>query len=55
MRSCVTPVGVPQGVTTIEGLSRDRRRTRSQKAWVELNVPQCGYCQAGRSWPRRRC
>ena len=45
VRSCVTPVARAQGraVTTIEGLADHPL----QKAWVELNVPQCGYCQAG--------
>jgi isoquinoline 1-oxidoreductase alpha subunit len=33
-------------IVTIEGLSRDSS-TRVQKAWVELDVPQCGYCQSG--------
>jgi aerobic-type carbon monoxide dehydrogenase small subunit (CoxS/CutS family) len=49
IRSCVTPVSAldPQKkVTTIEGLSADRSHP-VQKAWVELDVPQCGYCQAG--------
>ena len=48
VRSCVTPVsaiGVKK-VTTIEGLSRDRSHP-VQKAWIELDVPQCGYCQSG--------
>jgi isoquinoline 1-oxidoreductase alpha subunit len=47
-RSCVTPTSAAQGaaVTTIEGLSRDGTHPL-QRAWVELDVPQCGYCQAG--------
>jgi isoquinoline 1-oxidoreductase subunit alpha len=47
-RSCVTPVGSVAGkaVTTIEGLSTDRGHP-VQKAWIELDVPQCGYCQSG--------
>ncbi|WP_206486250.1 (2Fe-2S)-binding protein [Thalassotalea sp. G2M2-11] len=47
-RSCVTPVGVLAGksITTIEGLSEDGSHPL-QKAWLENNVPQCGYCQAG--------
>jgi isoquinoline 1-oxidoreductase subunit alpha len=47
-RSCVTPlaaVGV-RAVTTIEGLSQDRSHP-VQRAWIELDVPQCGYCQSG--------
>ena len=48
MRSCVTPVGsaANKAVTTIEGLSADGSHPL-QKAWVEVDVPQCGYCQAG--------
>ena len=47
-RSCVTPVGSVAGksVTTIEGLSSDRSHPL-QRAWIELDVPQCGYCQSG--------
>jgi isoquinoline 1-oxidoreductase alpha subunit len=49
MRSCVTPVGsVARGrVTTIEGLARDGRLHPVQQAWIDEDVPQCGYCQAG--------
>src|SRR5205807_1865421 len=48
VRACVTPVSRANGkkVTTIEGLSPDGSHPL-QKAWVELGVPQCGYCQAG--------
>src|SRR5467141_3261163 len=48
IRSCVTPVNTvgARRVTTIEGLSPDRSHP-VQKAWVELDVPQCGYCQSG--------
>lgn len=47
-RSCVIPVEVVDGasITTIEGLS-DQSKHPLQRAWLELNVPQCGYCQAG--------
>jgi isoquinoline 1-oxidoreductase subunit alpha len=48
-RSCVTPVGSLTGdqkVVTIEGLSPDASHP-VQKAWIELDVPQCGYCQTG--------
>ncbi|MBW8812910.1 MAG: (2Fe-2S)-binding protein [Caulobacterales bacterium] len=47
-RSCLLPAQAVQGmeITTIEGLSPDGRHPL-QTAWVELNVPQCGYCQAG--------
>jgi len=48
VRSCVTPVSAVRGrkVTTIEGLSRDSSHP-VQRAWIELDVPQCGYCQSG--------
>lgn len=47
-RSCVIPVQAVEGaeVVTIEGLS-DSGDHILQKLWVELNVPQCGYCQSG--------
>ncbi|ATG89807.1 (2Fe-2S)-binding protein [Methylomonas koyamae] len=47
-RACVTPVGEVgrRQVTTIEGLSKNGDHPL-QKAWQELDVPQCGYCQAG--------
>ncbi len=48
VRSCVTPVSAAGGkrVTTIEGLSADNSHP-VQRAWIELDVPQCGYCQSG--------
>jgi aerobic-type carbon monoxide dehydrogenase small subunit (CoxS/CutS family) len=48
VRSCVLPVGAVAGraITTIEGLSADRSHA-VQKAWLEIDVPQCGYCQSG--------
>ena len=48
VRACMTPVRRAQGrsVTTIEGLSADGSHPL-QRAWVELAVPQCGFCQAG--------
>jgi isoquinoline 1-oxidoreductase alpha subunit len=48
MRSCVAPVAAMSGrkVTTIEGL-RSRAAKAVQKAWVDLDVVQCGYCQSG--------
>jgi isoquinoline 1-oxidoreductase alpha subunit len=48
MRSCVYPVSAAAGkkVTTIEGLSTDRSHP-IQQAWIEHQVPQCGYCQSG--------
>jgi aerobic-type carbon monoxide dehydrogenase small subunit (CoxS/CutS family) len=47
VRSCQTQISnVNQPVTTIEGLSADGSHAL-QKAWMEVDVPQCGYCQAG--------
>jgi isoquinoline 1-oxidoreductase alpha subunit len=48
VRSCVTPVRAVAGkrVTTVEGLSRDRSHP-VQRAWLQVQVPQCGYCQPG--------
>src|ERR1700687_4389179 len=47
-RSCITPVSSVAGkkITTIEGLSADASHP-VQKAWIEIDVPQCGYCQSG--------
>jgi aerobic-type carbon monoxide dehydrogenase small subunit (CoxS/CutS family) len=47
-RSCVLPLSAVAGrsITTIEGLSKDRSHA-VQKAWLEIDVPQCGYCQSG--------
>ncbi|HUP29642.1 MAG TPA: (2Fe-2S)-binding protein [Usitatibacter sp.] len=47
VRSCVTPVGTvgAKKVVTIEGLGKGL--TKVQKAWIDHEVPQCGYCQAG--------
>ena len=47
-RSCVLPWSAVAGksITTIEGLSRDRSHA-VQRAWLEIDVPQCGYCQSG--------
>lgn len=47
-RSCVTPVSAVAGreVTTIEGLSSNGEHP-VQQAWIELDVPQCGFCQSG--------
>jgi isoquinoline 1-oxidoreductase alpha subunit len=48
VRSCVLPLKAVEGkrVTTIEGLSKDRSHP-AQRAWIESDVPQCGYCQSG--------
>jgi isoquinoline 1-oxidoreductase alpha subunit len=47
-RACLTPISAvgTQAVTTIEGLSAEGTHP-AQVAWLELDVPQCGYCQAG--------
>ena len=48
IRSCSTPISMVAGkkVTTIEGLSPDRSHP-VQRAWIDEDVPQCGYCQSG--------
>jgi isoquinoline 1-oxidoreductase alpha subunit len=48
VRSCSLPLSAAAGrsVTTIEGLSADRRHPL-QQAWIDEQVPQCGYCQSG--------
>ena len=49
IRSCITPIAAAAGkkVNTIESMEGDNVGRAVQKAWVELNVAQCGYCQAG--------
>jgi len=49
IRSCVTPVAAASGkaVTTIEGLGTSDGLNPVQQAWIEEQVPQCGYCQSG--------
>ena len=49
IRSCVTPVSVAdqQEVTTIEGLATNGELHPLQQAWIDEQVPQCGYCQSG--------
>src|SRR2546422_3338699 len=48
-RSCVTPISAAaqRKITTVEGIGADRVGKAVQTAWVEVGVPQCGYCQAG--------
>ena len=48
-RSCIMPVSSVEGatVTTIEGLAGGGALTPVQQAWLDLQVPQCGYCQSG--------
>jgi isoquinoline 1-oxidoreductase alpha subunit len=49
VRSCSVPVSAVQGtkITTIEGLAVNGVLTKVQKAWLDHEVPQCGYCQSG--------
>ena len=49
MRSCSFPVSAAVGkkITTIEGLAQGKELHKVQKAWLEHDVPQCGYCQSG--------
>jgi isoquinoline 1-oxidoreductase subunit alpha len=49
VRSCSLPVSAAEGkqVTTIEGLAQNGALHRVQKAWLDHDVPQCGYCQTG--------
>jgi isoquinoline 1-oxidoreductase subunit alpha len=49
VRSCVMPVSAAEGkkITTIEGLALKGVLTKVQKAWLDHDVPQCGYCQSG--------
>ena len=48
-RSCSMPVSAAGGakITTIEGLASGKTLHKVQKAWLDLDVPQCGYCQSG--------
>jgi len=48
-RACQTPIGEAQGmaITTIEAVAQSDAGKRISDAWVKLDVPQCGYCQAG--------
>ena len=48
-RSCVTPASAVVGkqITTIEGLAKNGTLHAVQKAWIDVGVPQCGYCQSG--------
>jgi isoquinoline 1-oxidoreductase alpha subunit len=49
VRSCSFPASEAQGkkITTIEGLAEGGKLTAVQKAWIDHDVPQCGYCQSG--------
>jgi len=48
-RSCITPISAVSGkkITTIEAIGGTPAGKRVQRAWLELEVPQCGYCQSG--------
>jgi isoquinoline 1-oxidoreductase alpha subunit len=48
-RACVMPVSAVEGkrITTIEGLAQGGKLTKVQQAWLDNEVPQCGYCQTG--------
>ena len=48
IRSCVTPCSTVKGeITTLEGLAKEGRLHPVQRAWIEEQVPQCGFCQNG--------
>lgn len=49
IRSCAYPVEAAVGtdIVTIEGLAGDQNRTAVQQAWIDHQIPQCGYCQSG--------
>jgi len=49
LRSCVLPVAAAEGkkIETIESLEKNGQLSKIQKAWVDHQVPQCGYCQSG--------
>ena len=49
VRSCSFPVGAAVGkkITTVEGLAQGGKLTKVQQAWIQHDVPQCGYCQSG--------
>ena len=48
VRSCITPVSAVRGeITTLEGLAKNGALHAVQKAWIEEQVPQCGFCQNG--------
>ena len=48
IRSCITPAGGVKGeITTLEGLAKDGKPHPLQQAWIDEQVPQCGYCQNG--------
>ena len=55
VRSCITPTSTVQGaeITTLEGLAQDGRLHPVQQAWIDEQVPQCGFCQNGQIMPAK--
>ena len=48
MRSCITPASTVKGeITTLEGIAKDGKLHPLQQAWIDEQVPQCGFCQNG--------
>jgi len=48
VRSCITPASAVKGeITTLEGLAKDGKLHPVQQAWIDEQVPQCGFCQNG--------
>ena len=49
LRSCITPISAAAGkrITTIEAIGATAAGRKIQQSWIELEVPQCGYCQSG--------
>jgi len=56
-RSCITPVSAAAGkrITTIEAIGATPAGKSIQRAWLALDVPQCGYCQSGQIMSAARC
>jgi len=57
VRSCVLPISNvgTRAITTIEAVGETPSGQKIQKAWLDVDVVQCGYCQSDRSCPRSRC
>lgn len=49
VRSCILPIAALQGkaITTIESIAKNQQLSQVQQAWIDHQVPQCGYCQSG--------
>jgi aerobic-type carbon monoxide dehydrogenase small subunit (CoxS/CutS family) len=55
-RSCIVPVSrVKSPITTLEGIAKDGKLHPLQQAWIDEQVPQCGFCQNGQIMTPRRC